>query len=153
MRRLFIVILPAVLLAMTGSASAATGKVVKVLPHFLDLKGRHALSPSLYDRDAYQVLLRNHPELRSGMRFDISWRASGAANATLKLRVELRGVAEGNLPRQQILEKDIQVGKTSHWTSVTLEGDPYKNLGKVTAWRATLWDGDQLLGEQKSFLW
>jgi len=26
-------------------------------------------------------------------------------------------------------------------------------LGEVTAWRVTLWEDTQLLGEQRSFLW
>ena len=154
MRRLFIVLLPVFLLTATLSAAAATtGRVLKVLPHFLDLKGRHALSPSLYDRDAYQAQLRQHPEQRSGLRFDVFWRAKSAGGATLKLRVELRGIAQGNLPRQKTLETEVKPGWLSRWTSLTLDGDDYKNFGEVTAWRATLWDGDHLVGEQKSFLW
>jgi hypothetical protein len=50
MRRLIICFTFALLLAAPLAAPAATGKVVKVLPHFLDLKGRHSLTPSLYDR-------------------------------------------------------------------------------------------------------
>jgi hypothetical protein len=154
MRRLFIRVLAALWCAGTLSASAATGRVVKVLPHFLDLKGRHSLSPSLYDRDAYQVQLRQHPEQRSALRFDVHWRAS-AANGKLKLRAELRGTAQGNLPRETSLESEFSGSKRSvnRWTSLTLAGEDYKNFGEVTAWRVTLWDGDQLVGEQKSFLW
>jgi len=59
----------AILMAGSLSASAATGKILKVLPQFLDTKGRNSLSPSLYERDAYQVVLREHPERRSAMRF------------------------------------------------------------------------------------
>ena len=33
------------------------------------------MSPSLYERDAYQARLRAHPEHRYGMRFDVQWRA------------------------------------------------------------------------------
>lgn len=153
MRRLFNIVLPALLLASALSAAAATGRVIKVLPHFLDLKGRHALSPSLYDRDAYQAQLRQHPEQRSAVRYDVFWKAKAASSATLKLRVELRGIAQGNLPRQTTLEKEVKPGTFSRWTSLTLGGDEHKNLGEVTAWRASLWDGDQLVAEQKSFLW
>jgi hypothetical protein len=134
-------------------AVATTGRVIKVLPHFLDLKGRHALSPSLYDRDAYQAQLRQHPEQRSGMRFDLLWKAKADTNTTLKLRVELRGIAQGNLPRQKTLENEVKPRRLGHWTSLTLQGDDYRNFGEMTAWRVTLWDGDQLVGEQKSFLW
>jgi len=34
-----------------------------------------------------------------------------------------------------------------------LDGADFKRIGEVTAWRATLWDGDKMIGEQKSFLW
>lgn len=50
MRRLFISLALVGCLAFVLPASAATGKVIKVLPHFLDLKGRHTKSPSLSER-------------------------------------------------------------------------------------------------------
>ncbi len=145
-----------IFLGATLSTSAATGRVVKVLPHYLDLKGRHSLSPSLYDRDAYQAQLRRHPEQRSGLRFDVLWRGRAAGATELKLRAELRGTAKGNLPSQTALETGVRVGTsgaTSGWTSLTLAGDDYKKFGEVSAWRVTLWNGDQLVAEQKSFLW
>ena len=155
MRRLFIALTSIVFLAMTFPAGAATGRVLKVLPHYLDLKGRHALSPSLYDRDAYQAQLRQHPEQRSALRFDVLWRARSSTNGKLKLRAELRGIARGELPREATLESEVEVkaSGTSRWSALKLEGENYKNLGEVTAWRVTLWDGEQLVGEQKSFLW
>jgi hypothetical protein len=153
MRRSFTVCLPALLLAMTFSAAAATGRVVKVLPHFLDLKGRHALSPSLYERDAYQAYLRRHPEERSGLRFDILSRVRTRGATNLKLKVETRGIAEGSLPSEKTIESTVKSGSGSRWTAITLSGDDYKALGEVTAWRVSLWEGDQLIGEQKSFLW
>jgi len=154
MRRLPSVCILVLLLVTTISSVAATGRVLKVLPHFLDLKGRHSLSPSLLDRDAYQAQLRRHPEQRSALRFDVNWRAS-QAQSQLKLRAELRGTAHGNLPRQTTLELEL-TGKTdgrNRWSALKLEGDDYKNFGEVTAWHVTLWDGEQLVGEQKSFLW
>jgi len=133
---------------------AATGQVKKVLPHLLDLQGRHTRSPSLFDRDAYQAYLRLHPNERSGIRFDIEWKAKGVEHPPLKLRVELRGVARGDLPTQMNLETEVRPGKWfENWTGLTLKDEEYKKLGEVTAWRVTLWDGEHLLGEQKSFLW
>lgn len=141
------------LLTFIVSASADTGRVIKVLPHYLDLQGHHTLSPSLYDRDAYQAQLRQHPDQCSGIRYDIQWKARAAKGTVLKLRVELRGEAKGGLPRQTQLEKEVKPGWFSKWTSLTLGGEDYKKFGEVVAWRATLWDGDHLMGEQKSFLW
>jgi hypothetical protein len=136
------------------SAQAMTGRVIKVLPQFLDLNGRTSLSPSLYDRDAYQALLQQHPAKRSGIRFQVQWKAKGPAWEPLKVRVELRGIARGNLPRERVLEQPVTPGGWfSHWIGFRLSGDEYRDLGEVTAWRVTLWEGQQLLGEQKSFLW
>lgn len=138
-----------------GSSVALGSGVIKVLPEFLDLKGRNALSPSLYERDAYQLTLREHPERRSGMRFYVQWKAPKAVWEPLLVRVELRGIAEGRLPRQTSLEQPLANpgGHTSHWAELTLNGEAYKTFGTVTAWRVTLWEGQTLLGRQQSFLW
>src|SRR5690348_10649157 len=98
MRRPFLILSLLYLTAMALPAPAADGRVIKVLPHFLDLDGKHTLSPSLYGRDAYQYFLRQHPEKRSGVRFDIQWKATGTAAEPMKLRIELRGTAKGDLP-------------------------------------------------------
>ena len=154
MRRWFIWWLLAVSLAVAWPVQAASGRVLKVLPQYLDLKGRNSLTPSLYERDIYQANLREHTNLCSGMRFNVQWKAKGQAVAPVKLRVELRGVAHGDFPKQLMLEKPVEPGgRFSHWTEVTLVGKEYKSFGQVTAWRVTLWEGTQLLGEQQSFLW
>lgn len=137
------------------SASAASGKVIKVLPQFVDLQGRTSLSPSLYERDAYQAVLRRNPERRSGMRYHVQWKTRGPVWRPLKLRLELRGVAEGNLPKQLVLEQDLVNKRTmfTRWSEINLTADQYRHLGSVTAWRVTLWEGNKALGQQQSFLW
>ena len=153
MRRFYLICLLACCLSSPHSVEAAVGKVNKVLPHFLDTQGRHTRSPSLFDRDAYQAKLRQNPELRSGIRFDVNWRVRSVKTSIFKLRIELRGVAKGNLPRQKTLEQEVKGGASARWTSLKFTGDDYREFGEVTAWRVTLWEGEQLLGEQKSFLW
>jgi hypothetical protein len=139
-------------LSATSASDAVSGRVVKVLPLFLDLKGRDAITPSLYDRDAYQVYLRHTNEI-SAIRFDVLWKASNAGSEKLKLQVEVRGVGTNGLPRQLTLEQSVTPRFFRRWTSLTLGGADYKNIGELVAWRATLWSDDRLLGEQKSFLW
>lgn len=142
-----------------GSAAAATeGHVLKVLPQLLDKKGRNSTSPSLYERDAYQAFLRLHPTNISALHFAIQWKAKAPESQPLKLRVEIRGMAqnlgEGELPRETTLEQTVyQHHWFSHWASINLKEDEYKTFGQVTAWRVTLWDGDRKLSEQQSFLW
>ena len=154
MRRPFASLLVIFLLAAGASAHAATAKVLKVLPQYLDLHGRTALSPSLYERDAYQARLRQHPEQRSGLVFHVRWKAGDAGQRPLKLRVEARGVVHDKNPSTVTLDQEVtQTGWFSQWTKVTIMGDEFKQLDTLTAWRATLWDGDQMISEYKSFLW
>jgi hypothetical protein len=155
MRRLPLLLSLGCLLAGTLAAGAATGRVIKVLPQWLDRQGRNSLNPSLYERDAYQAFLRQHPDDVSGMRFAVQWKARGALFAPLKLRVELIGTAKGDLPSRTVLEyrPDGTTGWFGRWSSLPLTAEDYRKFGTVTAWRVTLWEGDRLLSEQKSFLW
>ena len=154
MRRCFIWLSLICWLAVGWSAQAAHGRVIKELPQFLDLKGRNSLSPSLYERDNYQALLRQQTNLCSGMRFYVQWKVKGQPAGPLKLRVELRGVARGDFPKQRVLEKAVVPGgRFSHWAEIDLIGEEYKDFGQVTAWRVTLWEGAGIIGEQKSYLW
>ena len=153
MRATLILLLTLGLLAGAHAADAVTGRVVKVLPLLLDQQGRTALSPSLFDRDAYQAQLRQRTNEISAIRYDVLWTAKNAGENKLKIRVELRGIGAASLPKFKSLETEAAPGFFRRWTSLTLAGDEFKNFGAVTAWRATLWNGDQLLGEEKSFLW
>jgi hypothetical protein len=141
-------------LSCVFAGEAATARINKVLPHYVDLQGRHTLSPSLFDRDAYQAVLRDHPEQRSAIRFDVDWKSKDKPSEPLKIRVEIRGVATEKAPVQVTLEKNLEpTGWLGRWTSLTVKGEDYRKLGEVTAWRVTLWEGNRLLSEQKSFLW
>jgi hypothetical protein len=154
MRAVLIFLLLFGLCVTARAAEAVTGRVVKVLPLFLDQQGRTSLSPSLFDRDAYQARLRTHTNQVSAIRYDVLWSAKSAGETNLTIRVELRGInATNRLPEFKTLETPATTGFFGNWTGLTLAGDEYQNFGSVTAWRATLWDGDQLLGEEKSFLW
>ena len=141
------------LVAAPSQAIAATpsARLVKVLPHFVDRQNRIALSPSLYERDAYQAHLRKNPAEQGGMRFDVQWRSS-STNRFL-LRLELRGNKE-NVGTALVLEERVKyTGFFSTWTRIPLTKSAHEGLGELSAWRATMWDGDRLVAEQKSFLW
>jgi hypothetical protein len=132
---------------------AADAKIIKVLPHYLDLDGRHSLSPSLYERDAYQAILRKSPDQRSALRFDVQWKAKGVQPKDLKLRLELR-TSKNFLLKPLIVDQPVQKRRWwSSWSSVSVSGNEFKEMGDLLAWRATLWEGERMLAEQKSFLW
>lgn len=130
-----------------------TGRIVKVLPLFLDTNNVVAPSPSLFDRDAYQFYLLEHTNDIAGLRFDVEWKAGHARGQNLTLRVQIRGVGPHGLPTQALLEQVVTPRFLHHWTSLALTGAGYRKIGELAAWRATLWDGPQLLGQQQSFLW
>jgi hypothetical protein len=144
--------LSAILVCCTlASISAAEARIVKVLPHFLDKEGRHTLHPSLFERDGYQAHLRAHPDLCSGMRFDVQWKGKKVENGQIKL--EVRGA---NTPPRKVETFSTPLkssGYFSRWSSLKITSEDFKRTGSVIAWRISLWDGDQQLAEQKSFLW
>jgi hypothetical protein len=142
------------LLVLAPAAGAAGDRICKVLPQYLDEKGRESLTPSLYDRDAYQAFLRQNPSKRTALRFVVQWNADITQTNQWKLRVELRGGVQGTVPRQTTLEMPLPLHHGfSRWDSLVMNGDQYKTFGDVTAWRVTLWNGGRQIDEQKSFLW
>jgi hypothetical protein len=153
MRRLLTVLLLLVSFSAAFASDIERGRIFKVLPLFLNLKGQDAVSPSLFDRDAYQAYLRLQTNGISAVRFDFLWQVKNPSVKKYKLRVELRGVGKGGKPTQTVMEQEVAPQWLRRWNSVTLGGADYKNFGSLIAWRATLWRGDELLSEQKSFLW
>jgi hypothetical protein len=151
MRRLFIAL--AILLWLAPVARAGEGSVVKVLPQLVDVHGRHALSPSLYERDAYQVRLRKDPKLRGGARLAVEWKAKKVDWSKLTLRAEMCCLLEDNLHTVTMEEPAVKHGWFRTWSEFRIEGAEYKNFGQIVAWRVTLWEGDHQLGELESFLW
>ncbi len=135
-----------------GADSKPAGRIIKVLPLLLDLDGKAALSPSLYERDAYQARLRHHPEQISAVRYDVQWKASRHSGKEFTLRLELRGTKSDPL-KPMMIEGSAKAGWFSRWSSLRLTKEQYAELGEVLAWRATLWDGKTLVAEQQSFLW
>lgn len=135
------------------SPLAGEARILKVLPHWLDAQGRHALQPSLYERDAYQAKLRTEPGLAKGLRYDVQWKVPKPAADGLTLRIELRSGA-GTGAHSVTLEGTAKPGWFGRgWTRLKLSDEQFQTLGQVTAWRATLRRGDVEVAEEKSFLW
>jgi hypothetical protein len=150
--RWLITILFSFALFATTAVADSSGKVIKVLPQYLDLQGRTSLSPSLYERDAYQAQMLYKPELRSGVEFNVQWKSRNASK--LKLFIEARGPAHEKSAQTFVWQRSVsRRGWFSQWEKISITGDEFRQLNPMTAWRVSLWDGDKLLGEQKSFLW
>lgn len=147
------VVLVGLILCNPASLIGAEARILKVLPHLLDEEGRHALAPSLYERDAYQALLRKQPQRIGGLRFDVHWKAIGTSSGPLKLRIEMRTANRPDAP-PLLLEVPVKKGAFGkRWSSLVLDKESYRASGSVLAWKATLLDGDTALASKQSFLW
>jgi hypothetical protein len=76
--------------------------------------------------------------------FYVRW---GGPNITL-VKFEYRQVAKPNTVFEQTYAPH---DATSNIFAV--RGEDFRSGGSVSAWRVSLWNGDQLLAEKKSFLW
>jgi len=76
----------------------------------------------LYDRDAYQAFLRDNPDKRSALRFDINWKAKRSKSEQLVLRIELRGSGR-DLSNPIVLERPVRPSRFfRNWSSLRLMG-------------------------------
>lgn len=139
-------------LFLSVPAWAADARVKKVLPFYLDAQGRNSLSPSLYERDAYQTRLKQNPELRKALRVDVLWNGR-AASANRTIKVELRANRAGVPTETTHVRPAGKPRWLGRWQSVEIAGEDFEKLGELLAWRVTLWDGEQQVAEKKSFLW
>ncbi|MGV3772834.1 MAG: hypothetical protein ACO1QB_08030 [Verrucomicrobiales bacterium] len=127
--------------------------VVKVLTHLVDQYGRHSEAPSLYERDAYQSWLRQHPEKIATIRFDIQWKAKAKAAEGYVLRLEMRG-SKMDITKMVTFEQKVTEPKlVSKWSRIELTPEQFKEFGEPVAWRVSIWDGAKMVHSQESFLW
>ncbi len=152
MKRISLVTVLLFILGMADACTAAS-KINKVLPHLLDKQGRHTLSPSLLERDAYQAQLRANPDLCSGIRFDVKWSKGNhktKIGSLLKIQLELQTSAS---IKPIVLTQIIKLNRNGGWDALNLDGERYKAAGKIIGWRVLLLEDDNTLAERRSFLW
>jgi hypothetical protein len=142
-------------LLLVPAAFAGEGKIIKVLPLYLDSKGRDSLLPSLYERDAYQAQLRKHADQRKTLRFAVQWKASNVDWSKTKLVVETRGVVGNALVTRKAERAVHKRGffEKLKFENIDISGENFDTMGELAAWRVTFWEGNHKLAEEKSFLW
>lgn len=85
------------------------------------------------------------------MRFDVRWSVPRALAEGLRLRIELRGT---ETPEEIVLEQGVRRRPWyDRWSRVVLEDETFERLGRLIAWRVSLWRGPEMIAEQRSFLW
>jgi hypothetical protein len=152
-RWLVVVLLAIGLLTPSLMGAETRAKVIKVLVHRLDQSGRASLSPSLYERDAYQAYLTRNKAECSGLRFDVQWKAKAPRAARFLLRAEVI-TALGAAKKPVVLEKTVSAPRwRSGWSALILKGDEFRQAGEIIAWRVSLWEGERSVAQQESFLW
>ena len=141
-------------LVISGTSTGiAEAKIFKVLPHFLDQEGRHALSPSLFERDAYQRVLSQNPERQSGMRFDVLWRVDKKQSGGVELHIEMT-TKKGDPTKPIVIKAPVKRSRWFRkWSAVNYVGKDFRDGGEVLAWRALLIKDGKILDSQQSFLW
>ena len=131
---------------------AGEARIIKVLPQLLDQQGRNAINPSLFDRDAYQMYLRENPSFISAVRFEVQYKTRGF-ESPLRLRLEVRG-SKTAIGQRHIFETDVKPGGLySKWGRIQLDRTVSDQIGTVVAWRASLLQDGIIIAEQESFLW
>ena len=142
------------LLVSVAEESVGAARILKVLRHCLDTEGRHTLSPSLLDRDAYQAHLQRHPDRIGGMAFDVQWKRKEGIGDEAVLRLQVR---HGSGTRVEEFSRDhplLSEGRRRvRWQRLAVTGDEYREWGRIIAWQITLRNGDEVLSRQRSFLW
>jgi hypothetical protein len=153
MRRFLPLVLALAFMICGATSFAGSTKIIKVLQQRIDMEGRTSVSPSLYDRDAYQFWLRQKPEVCGGTRFQIQWKAEAASQRSLFLRIELV-TAKSGVDKALVFERPVRApSHWSRWSSITLASDEMTAVGEIIAWRVSLLDQETVLARQRSFLW
>ncbi len=134
-------------------ANAGSVKIFKVLPHYLDKEGRHALDPSLFERDRYQALLKAHPEKCSTVRFDVLWRNTLSDIDDLNIFIEVRGTKQGEKTITFTGKLPPKKSVWSKWKKISIPEETFLKIEGINAWRVIIRDGETNLREYRSFLW
>jgi hypothetical protein len=82
--------------------------------------------------------------------FYVRWRpapTSGPTTISL-VKFEYRQIA-----KPTVIAEQTYVPHRDTANLFQVRGEEFRSGGRVSAWRVSLWDGDQLVAEKKSFLW
>lgn len=89
-------------------------------------------------------------EKRKGQYYSVRWRAN-PAGGPVTIRFQYQQAVSGS--KMLSLSQTVPAGDGSGVVEFSVAGDAYIKGGRVLAWRMTLSQNGQLLGEEKSFLW
>lgn len=126
--------------------------VKKVNHEYIDIQGNATDAIGNFSLKArYQKEIESTPRV-SGMRFHVMWGAP--SDRPISVKLETRGL-DGNTGKEirQAWVQAYPIDAHRGTTVFDIIGESWKKQGKMMAWRATLWQGGQVMAERKSFLW
>lgn len=98
----------------------------------------------------FGAVTKEQQEEKKGQYFVISWVNKGAAQ-NIEARFEYRQINTRDVVRKLSVFHTGADGANRSQFSVV--GKAFKDGGEVASYRITLWSGDELLAESKSFIW
>jgi hypothetical protein len=87
---------------------------------------------------------------RIGNYYAAHWRAAQPGQPAT-VRLEFRQANTGS--KTHVQEVALPAAGARNVTNFNIIGEAYQTGGRVVAWRLTVAQGDQLIGEESSFLW
>ena len=151
-----LVLAPALALLGACSSSGLQGDTVMKRPDYfyLDPNARIESADEMVRFESryrlYGAISEEEMSAREGHYYSFPWTTTDTASAAALL-FEYRQANTGALVHS--LRVPLEKVRRKNVAHIEIVGEPFELNGKVTAWRATLWDGDTLVDEQTSFLW
>ena len=113
---------------------------------------KHTETVSPADQDLYGMDRASHIRVvphplspgQTREEFFVAWGGSAVELVKFEFR-------QPNVPDKILVQTATPSGH--HWSRFVVAGDDYSNGGPVSAWRVSLWRGDELLAEKHSALW
>ncbi|MFC0018681.1 hypothetical protein [Roseibacillus persicicus] len=98
----------------------------------------------------YGAVEQEDREKRKGQYYSVRWRAN-PVGGLVQIRFQYRQAATAS--KVLAVTQTVPADEGTGVVEFSVAGDSYRKGGRVLAWRMTLSQGGNLLGEEKSFLW
>jgi len=96
-------------------------------------------------------ITQNEKQMRQGHYYVISWSSKRAQPGNYIARFEYRQRdSKEQVKRLEIPHNNV---KGTVRSTFAVLGEAYKKYGEVISWRFTIWDGDELVAQETSFIW
>ncbi len=138
------------------SAEAVSGyEITKVNHELINEKGfTHESIADFVAKAQYQQELAASKSA-SGLRFIVHWRVPSSRISNFVVKVQARGL-DANTQRE--IEESVtkiypQTPSSTGWAFLDIEGESAKRLGKLMAWKVTLFQNNNPVATRKSLMW